>query len=181
MPEIIEDNQAERLITQAEWEQIQLNNPKKYISLTQASELSKIAKSTIRDRAKAGKYRYIRIRNSRKTMIFYRQDFDSKYVAPAEQERKKEEPSGSVDLQLKVEKLRKIRRENDFEEGKLISVLEVQNTHRELFRLMFSDLRETIDKWGITHGLSAEVPHKMNKDFDKVVQGVAKKLAERYN
>ena len=51
LPEIIEDNQAERLLEQAEWEQIQLNNPKKYISLTQASELSKIANSTIRDRA----------------------------------------------------------------------------------------------------------------------------------
>ena len=52
-----DDPKAESVISQAEWEQLQLNNPKKYISLQDACKITETAQSTLKDRVARGKYR----------------------------------------------------------------------------------------------------------------------------
>jgi hypothetical protein len=171
-----DDPKAEQVISQAEWEQLQSNKPDTYITLQDACKITETPESTLKDRVKAGKYRYIRHQSGK--IILYRADFDPKLIAKAKA------PSGdnlSIDFQMKQEKLRKLKRENDEAESVLIKKLEVQQTHRDLFRIMFADLREQIDKWGLNWNLPAEQVHQMEKDFDNTIKGVSEKLAKRYS
>lgn len=179
MARITKDPLAEKVITVPEYEQEYWNN-ENFVTTKQASEFTKIPLKTLQGRIRRGKYRYVRVTTGQILL------FKNQFVQEEPQTNTQKDDidttlahtagSAVLDFEIKREKLRKMQRENEVAEEKLISKTEIAKTHRVIFRSLFENLRQAVDKWKLKYQLDDRTSYEMQKDFDELVEACALEL-----
>jgi len=169
MARIKKDELAEKVITVPEYEQEYWNN-ENFVTVKEASQLTNMPLSTLKGRIKKGKYKYVRVTTGRILL------FKNQFVQEDEQVVASVREAVDLDFEIKRQKLRKMQRENEVAEEKLISKTEIAETHRKIFRALFENLRQAVDKWKLKYHLDDRTSYEMQKDFDELVEACALEL-----